>query len=51
MNVSKGLSLAILFATALLTASVASAADTVEGSEKKGITFEDIMGKGNSLKF
>ena len=51
MNVSKGLSLAILFATALLTASVASAADTVEGGEKKGITFEDIMGKGNSLKF
>ena len=45
-----GLSLAILFATALLTASVASAADTVEGGEKKGITFEDIMGKGGWLE-
>ncbi len=51
MKVMKGLGFAILFTTAMLTVSIASAADIAEVGEKKGIVFEDIIGKGNSLKF
>lgn len=51
MKVLRGLSLAILFTTALSAMSIASAADMAEGGEKKEIVFEYIIGKGNSLKF
>lgn len=51
MKALKGLSLAILFAVASLTAPIAVAGDTAESGEKKGIVFDDIIGKGNTLKF
>lgn len=50
MNAKKCLCFTTLLVAALLTASIAGA-DTAESGEKKGISFEDIIGKGNSLKF
>lgn len=50
MNAKKCLCFTTLLVAALLTASIAGA-ETAESGEKKGISFEDIIGKGNSLKF